>query len=162
MQIIRAGSQHAQQVADIYNYYIDNTVITFETEKISGDEMAKRIAGKQKQHEWLVLEDEGQVMGYAYYGTFRERVAYNSTVESTIYLRHGQSGRGYGKLLYAELLNDAVAKGYREIIGGVALPNDSSVQLHEKLGFKKVGHFTNVGLKFDRWIDVAFWQKSLY
>jgi phosphinothricin acetyltransferase len=161
MNILRATLHDAQQIAGIYNYYIDNSVITFETEPVSAAEMEKRIQSKLERFEWLVLKDNEEITGYAYYGTFRDRAAYDATVESTIYLHPQHMGKGYGKLLYGELVQSAKNKGFKEIIGGIALPNDGSIKLHESLGFEKAGHFKNVGLKFDKWIDVAFWQKSL-
>lgn len=162
MKIVRAGLHHAQPIADIYNYYIDNTVVTFETERIPEDEMRQRIEDKLNKYNWLVGENNGQVIGYAYYGQFRGRCAYDATVESSIYIDYRHTGKGYGKQLYQAIIDDARNRGFREMIGGVSLPNEGSVALHEKLGFEKAGHFKNVGLKFDKWIDVGFWQKSLY
>lgn len=161
MQILRATLLDAQQIAGIYNYYIANTVITFETEPVSVPEMEQRMESKLKRFEWLVLKEADEIIGYAYYGTFRDRAAYDATVESTIYLHPQQTGKGYGKLLYGELIKTAIANGFKEIIGGIALPNEGSVKLHESLGFEKAGLFKGVGLKFDEWIDVGFWQKSL-
>lgn len=163
MNIIPAEPRHASQVAEIYNHYIQNTVVTFETENVTEEEMLNRITDIQKKYEWLVMEDDnGVVVGYAYYGNFRGRAAYNNTVESTIYLNPKYTGKGLGKVLYGTLLQQAIDKGFKEIIGGIALPNDQSVKLHENLGFDKVGHLRSVGRKFDKWIDVGFWQKTVY
>jgi phosphinothricin acetyltransferase len=148
----------AAAIAEIYNWYIANTVVTFEVDPVSADEMAQRIASVLVAHEWLVLESEGELLGYAYAGRFRERAAYALATESTIYLRHGLEGKGLGGPLYAELVRRAFARGYRHLVGAIALPNEASVRLHERLGFVKAGHLVRIGRKFDRWIDVGNWQ----
>lgn len=135
--------------------------MTFETETVTPQEMAARIGEKLQQHDWLVLEDQNKVVGYAYYGTFRPRAAYNHSAEVTIYVAAEAQGRGLGAALYRALIASAGSKGYRELIGGVALPNPASVALHEKLGFGLIGVFPRVGYKFGSYIDVGFWQLSL-
>jgi L-amino acid N-acyltransferase YncA len=148
----------AAAIADIYNWYVAHTVITFEVDPVSADEMARRIAAVLAAHEWLVLETDGELVGYAYAGRFRERAAYSLATESTIYLRHGLEGKGLGGPLYAELARRTFARGYRHLIGAIALPNEPSVRLHERLGFVKAGHLFRIGRKFDRWVDVGNWQ----
>jgi phosphinothricin acetyltransferase len=153
-----ATTADAAAVAVIYNWYIANTVITFEVDPVSDDEMARRIDGVLAAHEWLVIEGGDGLLGYAYAGRFRERAAYGTATESTIYLRHDQQGKGLGGPLYTELIRRTFARGYRHLIGAIALPNDPSVRLHERLGFIKAGHLFRIGRKFDRWIDVGNWQ----
>ena len=97
-------------------------------------EMARRIEGVLAAHEWLVLERAGELLGYAYAGRFRERAAYRHATESTIYLRHGLEGKGLGAPLYGELVKRTFARGYRHLVGAIALPNEPSVRLHERLG----------------------------
>lgn len=160
-EIRRATPADAEAFCDIYNEHVLGTIVTFETEPVSHEEMAGRIEEKLVQHDWLTLEDDGVILGYAYYGTFRTRAAYRHSVESTIYLAPGAFGRGLGTQLYRALLTSAQERGYRELIGGVALPNPASVALHEKLGFVRIGVFPRVGHKFGRYIDVGFWQCSL-
>jgi phosphinothricin acetyltransferase len=157
-EIRAATSADAAAVATIYNWYIANTVITFEVEPVAAAEMAQRIETVLIAHEWLVFERGSELLGYAYAGRFHARAAYRYTAESTIYLRHGLEGQGFGTALYSELLHRSFARGYRQLIGGIALPNEPSVRLHEKLGFVKAGHLTRVGRKFERWIDVGHWQ----
>jgi L-amino acid N-acyltransferase YncA len=151
----------AAAIARIYHYYVTTTAISFETEPPTADDIAARIEKATARHSWLVYESEGALLGYAYTSTFRERRAYQATVESTIYLNQTAIGRGIGRALYQALLDDAAVKGYREALGVIALPNEPSVQLHEKLGFVKVAHLEKIGYKFDRWIDVGIWQKHL-
>jgi phosphinothricin acetyltransferase len=152
----------ATALAAIYNHYIRETVITFEEADITPADMAQRI-GKLAAAglPWLVLEEEGELLGYAYAGPWRERSAYRFASESSVYLRHDATGRGRGKRLYAAVIAAARAAGRQTLIGGVALPNAASVALHEGLGFEKVAHFARVGRKFERWIDVGYWQLAL-
>ena len=98
------------------------------------------------------------LLGYAYAGRFRERAAYGQATESTIYLRHGLEGKGLGGPLYAELIRRTFARGFRHMIGAIALPNEPSVRLHERLGFAPAGRLVRIGYKLGRWIDVGNWQ----
>jgi L-amino acid N-acyltransferase YncA len=151
----------AAAIAQIYQHYVTTTTISFETEPPSADEITARMQKITARHSWLVYENEGALLGYAYTSTFRERRAYQATVESTIYLDQTAIGRGIGRALYQALLDDAATKGYREALGVIALPNEVSVRLHEKLGFVKVAHLEKIGYKFNQWIDVSIWQKHL-
>jgi L-amino acid N-acyltransferase YncA len=154
-----AMASDAQAIARIYNYYIANTVITFEEEPVLPTTMATRVADIQGAHlPWLVAELEGAVVGYAYASQWKVRSAYRFSVETTIYLERGHEGRGLGTRLYTELLALLRARGVHVAIGGAALPNEASVALHEKLGFERVAMFRQVGFKHDRWVDVAYWQ----
>jgi L-amino acid N-acyltransferase YncA len=149
----------ALAISEIYNYYILNTFITFEIEPVTPEEIAGRIQKYSQIGSYLIYEDNKEVAGYAYLSNFRERKAYENTVESTIYLKNGLGGQGIGFQLYSELLAQAALK-YHIVIAGISLPNGASIRLHEKCGFRKVGHFSEVGRKFGKWIDVGFWQKS--
>jgi phosphinothricin acetyltransferase len=152
----------AAQLADIYNHYVANTVITFEEQAVAAGEMATRMADVQGQGlPWLVAEQEGAVVGYSYANKWKARIAYRHSVETTIYLKHGFEGRGTGKRLYAALLPILREKGIHAVIGGAALPNPASVALHEALGFERVATFRQVGFKHGRWVDVAYWQLIL-
>jgi phosphinothricin acetyltransferase len=137
---------------------VAHTTITFEVDPVPDAEMARRIESVLAAHEWLVLERAGELLGYAYACRFRERAAYAHSTESAIYLRHGLEGRGLGTPLYAELVRRIFARGYRNLVGAIALPNDPSVRLHERLGFVKVGQLPRIGHKLGRWIDVGHWQ----
>ncbi|AJQ83373.1 arsinothricin resistance N-acetyltransferase ArsN1 family B [Xanthomonas oryzae] len=160
--VISASSVHAQPLADIYNYYIANTRITFEMDPVTSVEMAKRIADVQSIGlPWLVALEGDQVVGYAYATQWRARKAYQSSVESTVYLADGHRGRGLGTALYGKLIEELRGLELHAIIGGVAQPNDASARLHEALGFKKVAHFEQVGYKLGQWVDVAYWQLLL-
>ena len=154
--------QDAEQVAAIYNYYVEHTIVTFEEETVSSAEITKRIDKVLALNlPWIVVEEQGVILGYAYAGKWQERSAYRFSVETTVYLAPDARGRGLGTALYQELIEQLKALGVNAVIGGVTLPNDASVALHEKIGMKKVGHFHEVGFKFDRWCDVGFWQLNL-
>lgn len=161
--IVRAAAvADAEQIADIYNYYIENTVITFEEEPLSAAGMSQRIAAVQAAAlPWLVAEMEQRVVGYSYASPWKSRSAYRHSAESTIYLRHGSQGRGIGRALYSALLTLLRERGIHAVIGGAALPNPASVSLHEALGFEQVATFRQVGFKHGRWVDVAYWEKIL-
>lgn len=157
-EIRRAALADAPAIARIYNWYVENTVITFEVDPVSDAEMAQRIASALSKHEWLVHARGGEILGYAYAARFRERAAYRFATESTIYLRNDLQGQGLGKPLYRAVISRTFELGYTCVIGVIALPNDASVRLHESLGFEKVGHLRRVGWKDERWIDVGSWQ----
>lgn len=149
-------------IARIYNHYIRETVITFEEQEISRQDVEARVAEVRGMAlPWLVVEDSGDVAGYAYAAKWKGRCAYRYSVESTIYLDPGQIGKGLGTRLYQSLLDSLRPRSVHVVIGGIALPNPASVALHERLGFFKVAHFKEVGFKFSQWIDVGYWQTSL-
>ena len=149
----------AEAIARIYNYYVQDTIITFEEEPVSAAEMVSRFeAVTSAALPWLVIESNGQVDGFAYASPWKRRSAYRYSVESTIYLDAQRLSHGLGTLLYTALLDDLRQRPLHLVIGGVALPNAASIRLHEKLGFRKVAHFSEVGFKFGRWIDVGYWQ----
>ena len=151
----------AQALADIYNPYIRDTTITFEEEPVTAEEMAARIERVTAAYPWFVWEEEGRVLGYAYSSVWRARAAYRHSTETAIYFAMDQCGRGRGAALYQALLDELRRRGFHLVLGGLALPNEASVRLHEKLGFRRAGHMREAGRKFDRWIDVGFWELLL-
>ena len=149
-------------IADIYNFYVANTVVTFEEDLVSSAEMLGRIVSALEENlPWLVAEEEGKVIGYAYVSKWKGRCAYRYSVESTVYLDHKVTSKGWGSKLYTELLKSLKDKGFHVVMGGISLPNANSVSLHEKFGFEKVAHFKEVGHKFGAWVDVGYWQVTL-
>ena len=152
----------AGAVATIYNHYVLQTVVTFEEEPVTADEMSRRVDEvKAASLPWFVAERAGAIAGYAYASRWRARSAYRYSSEVTVYLAPEHGRRGIGSALYVELLFALRGCGLHAAIGGIALPNDASVGLHEKFGFKKVAHFEQTGFKFNRWIDVGYWQLLL-
>lgn len=162
MEIRDCTVEDLPQVVEIYNHYIQHTTITFEEVPLGVSDLRERFAAITKNHPWLVGCDGEQVVGYAYAGKWKERTAYRNTVEATIYLREGLGGNGWGKALFGALLGRLETEGRCHVVlGCVALPNPASVCLQEHFGFRKVAHFTEVGRKFGRWLDVGYWQKTL-
>lgn len=160
---IRAASlTDAESIAHIYNYYVINTIVTFEEEAVSTAEMATRIDEVlSTSHPWLVAELDGRVVGYAYASKWKARSGYRFSTEISVYLDPGHGGRGRGSKLYDELFRMLRERKWHAVIGGIALPNDASVALHEKFGMEKVAHFKQTGFKFNRWIDVGYWERTL-
>lgn len=160
---IRAATiADAEAIAEIYNHYIAKTVVTFEEEAVPPSEVAQRIKVVWSASlPWLVAEVGGQVAGYAYSNKWHGRSAYRFSTEITVYLAPAHVGRGIGSKLYGQLFPILRDRGIHAVIGGIALPNEASVALHEKFGLEKVAHFKEAGYKFDRWIDVGYWQRIL-
>lgn len=151
----------AAACAAIYAPYVRDTAITFELEAPDATEMARRIEGALQRHTWLVAEEDGEVLGYAYGGRHRVRAAYDTTTEVSVYLAGAARGRGLGRLLCERLLADLADRGLRLAVAGITLPNAASVALHEGLGFEHVGTFRRVGWKFGEPHDVGWWQRGL-
>lgn len=161
MKIRACEKKDIPSLCDIYNYYITDTVITFEDSIVSHSEMGTRVKKITQSHPWLVCEVNNTVVGYAYANQWKDRAAYKHSIEVTVYVNVNLPGKGYGKALYSHLIQALESSGCHAIIGIIALPNTASVAIHEHFGLKKVAHFSEVGFKFGRWIDVGFWQKTL-
>lgn len=162
--IRNATPADAASIADIYNHYIEHTIITFEEQAVDATEIARRITKiTARNYPYIVYEHEGKVVGYAYLDTWRTRSAFDITLETTVYLspQFVGIGKGIGSELYAQLIVRARTAGIHSLIGVISLPNDASRRLHHKFGFEPVGIFREVGLKFGNLIDVEFWQLIL-
>jgi L-amino acid N-acyltransferase YncA len=159
--IRNATGADAEACATIYAPYVSQTCISFEIEAPSPAELARRIASAADRHAWLVLEDSGRVIGYAYGQLFKERAAYRWSCESSIYLELGRRRTGAGRALYQVLLARLAERGYRQVFAGMTLPNDASVGLHRALGFESAGTYRQVGWKHGAWHDVAWVQKTI-
>lgn len=152
----------APRIATIYDHYVRETIITFEIDPVPVEVMGARIARVQDSGmPWLVIEADAVVQGFAYAAPFRDRAAYAHTVETTVYLAHDAVGAGYGGTVYRALLERLTGTRLHTAVSVIALPNEASVALHERLGFTHAGTLADVGRKFDRWIDVGYWQLSL-
>ena len=157
-----ATKADATAITDIYNYYIRNTVITFEIDPVSEIEIIKRIDKINTQgHRWLVAEVDRQIIGYAYSAKWAERAAYINTAEVSAYISKDYTQKGWGTKLYQALFDDLRSKKIHVIIGGITLPNEESAALHEKFGMAKVAHFKEVGFKLGKWLDVGYWQVKI-
>lgn len=157
-----ATAADAPAIAAIYNHYVVHTIVTFEEEAVSDAEMAQRIAEVGGLNlPWFVWDENGHVLGYAYASRWKSRCAYRYSVESSIYIDKDAVGRGLGRKLYDALIAALRERKIHSVIGGIALPNEASVGISEKLGFQKIGHFKEVGWKFNQWIDVGYWELIL-
>ncbi|SHG64277.1 arsinothricin resistance N-acetyltransferase ArsN1 family B [Massilia sp. CF038] len=162
MELRNATAADAPAIAAIYNHYILNTTISFEEEPVTAPVIAARIAEVQAAGlPWLVALMNGELVAYAYATKWRVRAAYRFSVESSVYVAQNRARTGLGKALYRVLIERLRTAGVHLVIGGIALPNEPSVALHEAMGYVKAAHFTEVGRKFDRWIDVGYWQLKL-
>jgi phosphinothricin acetyltransferase len=151
----------AVRITEIYNYYIENTVVTFDEETITVNDTEQKIAGILKKHyPFIVYEEAGQIIGYAYLNTWRPHSAYNITLETSVYLDARFTGKGVGSILYQELIARARKMNIHSLIGVLSIPNEASRRLHEKFGFRIAGTFKEAGCKFNRLIDVEYRQLS--
>ena len=162
MELCDATLDDAAAIATIYNHYVLTTSISFEEQAATEADFRQRIGGVQSAGlPWLVAIVDGAVAAYAYATPWRVRSAYRFSVESSVYVAHDKPRRGLGRALYQALLERLRDAGHHLVIGGIALPNDASVALHQSMKFEKIAHFTEVGRKFDRWVDVGYWQLRL-
>jgi len=156
--IRQVRQEDAEDIALIYNYFVVNTAITFETEEVSVGEMQGRIAEISLHYPFLVNEEGGRITGYCYVSKWKKKEAYRSTVESTIYIKPEARGKGLGQELMTVLIAELRKTNIHAVIACITIPNPESVRLHEKLGFRKVSDFKEVGYKFGRWLDVGDWE----
>ena len=161
MRLRSASSDDAAAIAAIYAPYVTDSAVSFETEAPDAAAMRGRVEAGGDVYPWLVAEEAGELLGYAYASAFRPRPAYRYTVETSVYLAAGAQGRGIGRTLYGALIRTLEAQGFAQAIGAITLPNDASVRLHEALGFARAGVYRQVGYKMDRWHDVGLWQRAL-
>ena len=154
-------ARDADAIANIYAPYVTDTVISFEDVPPTPAEMAARIERLAKTHAWLVAEDGGEILGYAYGCPHRERAAYQWATEVSVYVDPRQHRRGAGRALYEALFARLGERGYRLALAGIALPNDASIGLHEACGFEPVGVYRRIGFKQGKWWDVGWWQLDL-
>lgn len=161
--MIRAVTKtDTSSIARIYNHYIRETTVTFEEKEISPKEIQSRIQKVEAAElPWLVAEDDTQIVGYAYATKWKERSAYRFSVEISVYVSHQHHGNGWGSKLYEALFAVLRKQDVHLVIGGITLPNDASIALHEKFGMEKVAHFKEIGFKFGQWLDVGYWQLKL-
>lgn len=165
MRVRAAQADGAATLADIYRPYVEATAVSFENTAPDGPEMAGRMLASPRLP-WLVAEADaghvaGHVAGYAYATRHRSRAAHRWAVDCSGYLMPGERGRGTGRLLYSVRLPTLRELGYRRAYAGIALPNATSVRLHEALGFTRIGVYKDVGYKLGSWHDVGWWELPL-
>lgn len=155
----------AAAIAAIYSPFVLSGTVSFETDAPDARKMRARMAASDGLYPWLVATtgdgEEEAVLGYAYANTFKDRPAYRWTVETSLYVSGAVQGQGIGQLLYDALLDTLAAQGFVQAIATISLPNDHSIQTHEKVGFRRAGQYREVGWKLGRWLDVGIWQREL-
>jgi phosphinothricin acetyltransferase len=150
-------------LTDIYNHYVATSGVTFDTTPFTVQARQEWFShyASTGPHRLLVAVDGDDVLGYATSSPFRPKPGYASSVETSVYLRHDATGRGLGTMLYRALLEALADLGLHRAYAGVALPNDASVALHERLGFREVGTYVEVGRKLGRYWDVRWFERPL-
>ncbi len=160
--MIRLATAHdADQIHAIYAPIVRDTPISFEWEPPTTDEMRQRIVQTLAYLPWLVLEHQGDVLGYVYAGKHRERTAYQWSVDVSVYIHADARRSGVGRALYTSLFAVLVMQGFYNAYAGATLPNPGSVALHESLGFQRIGVYHAVGYKAGSWHDVVWWVLAL-
>lgn len=151
----------APALAAIYTYYVEQTAVTFEYDPPDALEFAARIAHKLEKYPFLVAEEGGAVVGYAYASELRERAAFGWDAELSVYLHPDKRGHGIGERLYRALIELLGLQGFAAVYACITSPNEPSVALHEKLGFSYAGRFTATGYKLSKWHDVLWYEKRI-
>lgn len=161
IEIRQAQPADAPALLAIYAPFVAHTAVSFESEVPAAEAFAERIAKALKGWDWLVAEEAGQCLGYAYGSSHRERAAYRYTCEVSAYVHPAAQGRGLGRRLYTELFERLAARGLCTALAGVAQPNPASMALHRALGFTPVGTYRRAGWKFGAWHDITWLQRPL-
>jgi phosphinothricin acetyltransferase len=159
-----ATNADAPALVDIYNHYVSTSNVTFDLDPWTAKDMAHKIETVAALGmPFIVAERDGELVGYAYLSTFREKAAYDTTMENTLYLRESARGAGIGATMLDELCRLGAVAGVREVVAVIADTPDAipSIRLHDTAGFVRVGAMDGVGRKFDEWIGVVLMQKSL-
>ena len=155
------SSADAQQILNIYEPFVLNTATSFETNVPPLSEFQERIKSYSSLAPWLVAELDGQIVGYAYATAHRSRGAYQWSQETTVYIHPDFRKRGIAQTLYEQLLSALKSQGFCKALAIITLPNEPSVNFHQKLGFKHIGEMKNIGFKFDRWHTTSWWDLDL-
>jgi len=151
----------AEATRAIYNLEVTESTVTFDLVPRTLEQQQAYLVARSGAHAVLVAEDNGDVVGYASFSPYRDRPAYSTTVEDSVYVRRDQQGKGVGKLLLAELVALARSHGFHAIMARIVGGHDASIALHRALGFEFVGTEREVGRKFGRWLDVDVMQLLL-
>lgn len=157
-----ANPDDAEAVLAIYKPFVTDSVVTFEELVPSVDEFRRRIASILVESPYLVCELDGRIVGYAYASAYRSRSSYRWNREVTVYINPGFHGMKIGKALYTALFDITRKQNFSNLLGIITLPNQSSVGLHEHMGFQAVGVFQRVGYKMNQWLNVGWWELNLH
>ena len=168
MIIRTATANDAEAILNIYAYYVENTAITFEYDVPTIEEFIQRIENTLKKYPYLVAEKDGEILGYAYAGVFKDRAAYGWSAETTIYLKQDAVKCGLGRMLYETLEKEMKERGFLNLYACIGYPIDddeyltkNSAEFHAHLGFETVGEFHKCGYKFGRWYNMIWMEKII-
>jgi len=161
IQVRTVTLNDVQELLDIYSYYVLNTTITFEYDTPSMNEFTQRIQKITQKYPYLVATINDEIVGYAYATSYKERAAYDWSVETTVYVKNDKHGLGIGKTLYSQLEQALKDKNIVNMLACITYPNPKSIDFHTNFGFEKVGHFPKVGYKFNEWRDIVWMQKVI-
>ncbi len=156
-----AVPEDAAGCLSIYNWYIENSDATFETELLSEEEFRARIMNITESYPWIVYEEDGVIRGYAYLSAFNPRQAYRWTCDLAVYTDRKMRGRGIGSLLISAMIRLAYQDGYYRMVSLITRGNTASERIHEKFGFQKCGVLEKTGYKSGKWLDVSFYMLKL-
>jgi len=162
MNIRPAIAADIQAILEIVNHEILNSTVLYEYEPRTFEQQAEWFNHKQEAN-WpvIIAKNNGLVVGFGTYGLFRARAAYSKSIEHSVYVHHAHRGKSIGNSLMVELIRSAKQEGFHTMIAGIDSSNQGSVEFHRKFGFEEVGTFSEVGFKFDKWLDVVFMQLML-
>jgi phosphinothricin acetyltransferase len=151
----------SNDLLEIYNHYVKTSTATLDIDPTSTKRFLQKMKSVDVNYPIFIYELEGKAMAYAYASIWKDKQGYSKTVESTIYIHPDLAGKGVGTTLYKKLISELRQRGFKCMIGCLTLPNAISVALHEKCGFIKVGHFPEIAVKFNKRINVGYWQLDL-
>ena len=157
----QATKNDGEALAAIYKHYVENTAITFEYVAPTSEEFAQRIAHKSEKYPFIIAEEDGRPVGYAYASEYRERAAYSWDVETSVYLDLEHQGRGIGKRLYSALEEILKLQNVVNLYACITYPNEQSIAMHESMGYKFIGRFHAAGFKMGEWHDVIWLEKQI-
>jgi phosphinothricin acetyltransferase len=156
-----ATPQDATAIQRIYAPFVAEGAVSFETEVPTPEEIEARIKSTLYAHPWLVKEEDGKVVAYAYASAHRTRAAYQWCAEVSVYVDPAFHNRGIARRLYQSLIDLLSLQGFVNLYAGITLPNEASVGFHEAMGFRKIGVYEKIGFKAGNWHDVGWWTKTL-
>lgn len=156
-----ATTKDAKEIKNIYKQYVNSTVVTFEVEAPDKKEFKKRIKSISEKYPFIVAVIDDEIVGYGYANILKGRQGYNWSVETSLYVRHGNDRQGIGETIFKKLEKILKLQNITNMYACIGLPNDKSVNFHQKHGFKTVGQFHQCGYKLNRWCDVVWMEKII-
>jgi phosphinothricin acetyltransferase len=153
--------EHLQEVADIYNYYVEHTTVSFHTEPLNLEEMREAVMKVSSLYFTYIIQHNGTMIGYVLLTQHKNKQAYDTCAEVTIYLKPGSVGHGVGSIALTFIEEKARERGFHVLVATICKENERSASLFEKHGYVQCAHFKEVGFKFDRWLDIVSYQKII-